>query len=71
MAEEKGQPLRFTLTHCPGPQHTHEDFIQWIVEDYLPLAMPIFKKHGGVLGYTLVSDLQMLDKNSVNIGLLH
>jgi mannitol-1-phosphate/altronate dehydrogenase len=56
MAEGKDQPLKFTITHYRNPQHTHEAFIKWIVEDHFPLAMPVFKKHG-VLGYTLVSVL--------------
>lgn len=54
MAEEIGKPLKFTITHYRRAQHSHEDFIKWIVEGHLPLAIPIFKKHG-VLGYTLVS----------------
>ncbi|KAH9908565.1 hypothetical protein F4778DRAFT_352097 [Xylariomycetidae sp. FL2044] len=44
--------VKFTVTHYRQSQHTHEAFIKWIVEDHLPAAIPIFKKHG-VLGYTL------------------
>lgn len=48
------QPLKYTVTHYRKPEHTHEDFIKWIVEVHLPLAIPIFKKHG-VLEYSLVN----------------
>ncbi|RYP56993.1 hypothetical protein DL770_010785 [Monosporascus sp. CRB-9-2] len=47
-----GQPLKYTVTHCRKRQHTHEAFIKLIVEEHLPVAMPIFKKHG-VLEYSL------------------
>ncbi|RYP30211.1 hypothetical protein DL767_006358 [Monosporascus sp. MG133] len=50
--QRSGQPLKYTVTHYRKPQHTHEAFIKWIVEEHLPVAMPIFKKHG-VLGYSL------------------
>jgi hypothetical protein len=46
-------PLKFTITHHRKQQHTHEAFIKWIVEEYLPLAILIFKKHG-LLTYSLV-----------------
>ncbi|KAI1419259.1 hypothetical protein F5Y12DRAFT_278364 [Xylaria sp. FL1777] len=46
------QPLKYTVTHYRKPEHTHEDFIKWIVEVHIPLAMPIFKKHG-VVEYSL------------------
>jgi hypothetical protein len=52
-AQHGGQPLKYTLTHYRRPQHTHESFIKWIVEEHLPIAMPILKKHG-ILGYSLV-----------------
>jgi hypothetical protein len=52
MAE--GQPLKYTVTHYRKQHHNPEAFIKWIVEEHLPTAMPIFKKHG-VLGYSLVS----------------
>ncbi|KAK9769996.1 putative EthD domain-containing protein [Seiridium cardinale] len=54
MAEAPKQqgPLKYTVTHYRQPQHTHEAFIKWITEEHLPLAIPIFKKHG-VLGYSL------------------
>ncbi|KAI4865825.1 hypothetical protein F4820DRAFT_469324 [Hypoxylon rubiginosum] len=32
--------------------HTHEEFIKWLVEGHLPLAIPIFKKHG-IISYSL------------------
>jgi len=51
MADTK-RPLRFTLTHYRKPEHTHEAFMNWIVEGHLTLAMPIFKKHG-ILEYKL------------------
>ncbi|KAI1373834.1 hypothetical protein F4677DRAFT_190340 [Hypoxylon crocopeplum] len=43
---------KFTVTHYRRPEHTHEEFMKWIVEGHLPLAMPIFKRHG-VLEYSL------------------
>ncbi|KAI1399283.1 hypothetical protein F4819DRAFT_488693 [Hypoxylon fuscum] len=48
----QAQPLKYTVTHYRKQQHTHDAFIKYIVEDHLPLAMPIFKKHG-VVSYTL------------------
>ncbi|KFA73928.1 hypothetical protein S40288_00918 [Stachybotrys chartarum IBT 40288] len=45
-------PLKYTVTHYRKPEHTHEEFIKWIVEVHLPLAIPIFKKHG-VLEYSI------------------
>ncbi|GAB1312363.1 EthD domain-containing protein [Madurella fahalii] len=51
-AENGGQPLKYTVTHYRQKEHTHEAFIKWIVEEHLPIAMPIFKKHG-VLEYSL------------------
>ncbi|RWA13467.1 hypothetical protein EKO27_g1634 [Xylaria grammica] len=47
-----GQALKYTVTHYRKPEHSHEDFIKWIVEVHLPLAIPIFKKHG-VIEYSL------------------
>ncbi|KAI0420901.1 hypothetical protein F5X98DRAFT_311591 [Xylaria grammica] len=47
-----GQALKYTVTHYRKPEHTHEDFVKWIVEVHLPLAIPIFKKHG-VIEYSL------------------
>ncbi|KAF7531960.1 hypothetical protein G7054_g8412 [Neopestalotiopsis clavispora] len=37
---------KFTVTHYRRPEHTHEAFMKWIIEEHLPIAMPIFKKHG-------------------------
>lgn len=51
--ENGNQPLKFTLTHYRLPEHTHEAFIEWIVAEHLPLALPIFKKHG-ILEYKIV-----------------
>ncbi|OAF62057.1 hypothetical protein VC83_01370 [Pseudogymnoascus destructans] len=53
MTEGQGQPLKFTITHYRKPQHTHEEFIKWIVEGHLPLAISVFNKHR-ILGYTLL-----------------
>ncbi|KAI0537758.1 hypothetical protein GGR58DRAFT_513618 [Xylaria digitata] len=50
--QSRGPPLKYTVTHYRKPYHTHEAFIKWIVEEHLPRAMPVFKKHG-VLGYSL------------------
>lgn len=52
--EQSGQPLKYTLTHYRKPERTHEAFIKWIVEEHLPLAIPVFKKHG-IIEYSLVS----------------
>ena len=52
--QQGGQPLKYTVTHYRKQEHTHEAFIEWIVEKHLPLAMPVFKKHG-IVGYSLVS----------------
>lgn len=50
----ENRPVKFTITHYRQQQHSHEAFIKWIVEEHLPLAMPIFEKYG-VLEYSLVS----------------
>ncbi|KAI9649990.1 hypothetical protein NHQ30_000003 [Ciborinia camelliae] len=50
--QNKGQPLKYTITHYRKQQHTHEAFVNWIVKEHLPVAIPIFKKHG-VLKYSL------------------
>ncbi|KAI1498411.1 hypothetical protein F5X99DRAFT_420644 [Biscogniauxia marginata] len=39
-AQNGAQPLKYTA------------FIKWMVEEHLPIAMPIFKRHG-MLGYSL------------------
>lgn len=46
-------PVKLTITHHRLPQHTHEAFIDWIVKEHLPLAIPVFKKYG-VIDYSLV-----------------
>ncbi|KAI0118031.1 EthD domain-containing protein [Hypoxylon sp. NC0597] len=46
------KPLKYTITHYRKPGHTHEAFIKYIVEDHLPLALPVFKKHG-IITYSL------------------
>ena len=53
-AQNKSQPLKYTVTHHRKPEHTHEEFIKWIVEEHIPLAVPLFKKYG-VTRYSLVS----------------
>lgn len=58
MADTSNQPLKYTVTHYRQPQHSHEEFINWIVEVHLPLALPVLKKHG-VLEYSLVSSNPM------------
>ncbi|CAL5870493.1 uncharacterized protein PFLUO_LOCUS4730 [Penicillium psychrofluorescens] len=49
---EGDQPVKFTITHYRKQEHTHEAFIKWMVEEHLPLAIPVFKKHG-VIEYSL------------------
>ncbi|ATZ53974.1 hypothetical protein BCIN_10g00030 [Botrytis cinerea B05.10] len=51
-AQNKSQPLKYTVTHHRKPEHTHEEFIKWIVEEHIPLAVPLFKKYG-VTRYSL------------------
>ncbi|PQE16661.1 dimeric alpha-beta barrel protein [Rutstroemia sp. NJR-2017a BBW] len=51
-AQSKGRPLKYTITHHRRPEHTHEEFIKWIVEEHIPLAVPLFKKYG-VTRYSL------------------
>jgi hypothetical protein len=58
--QRREEPLKYTLTHYRKPQRTHEAFIKWIVEEHLPIAMPVFKKHG-ILGYSLVSATETLN----------
>ncbi|CAI7592057.1 unnamed protein product [Penicillium glandicola] len=48
----ESQPVKFTITHHRQPQHSHEAFMKWIVEEHVPLAMPVFIKYG-VLEYSL------------------
>ncbi|KAI0873969.1 hypothetical protein GGS24DRAFT_501320 [Hypoxylon argillaceum] len=38
--------VKFTVTHHRRPEHTHEAFMKWIVEEHIPLAIPVFKRHG-------------------------
>ncbi|KAI1662332.1 hypothetical protein F4813DRAFT_396971 [Daldinia decipiens] len=44
--ENQGKPLKYTVSHYRKPEHTHEAFIKWMVEEHLPIAIPIFKRHG-------------------------
>ena len=53
-SQQAGQPLKYTITHYRKQERTHEAFIKWLVEEHIPLALPILKKHG-TLGYSLVS----------------
>lgn len=46
--------VKLTLTHYRRPERTHEAFMKWIIEEHLPLAIPVFKRCG-VLNYSLVS----------------
>ncbi|KAM7218636.1 hypothetical protein V8F06_005955 [Rhypophila decipiens] len=52
MTDSSSQPLKYTVTHYRQPEHTHEEFINWIIKVHLPLALPVLKKHG-VLEYSL------------------
>lgn len=62
MAElREGQRLKYTVTHYRQPHLTHEEFMKWIVDEHLPLALPVFKKHG-VLSYTLVRTFLQLHR---------
>ncbi|KAJ5281453.1 Dimeric alpha-beta barrel [Penicillium angulare] len=49
---QESQPVKLTITHYRKPEHTHEAFIKWITDEHVPLAIPIFQKHG-VIEYTL------------------
>ncbi|KAE9382063.1 hypothetical protein N431DRAFT_539545 [Stipitochalara longipes BDJ] len=51
-AQQASQPVKYTITHYRQPKHTHEAFIKWIIEEHLPLAIPLFKKHA-VISYSL------------------
>ncbi|KAI0166716.1 hypothetical protein GGR52DRAFT_71776 [Hypoxylon sp. FL1284] len=51
MADSSTQ-WKLTVTHYRRPEHTHEDFMKWMVEGHLPLAIPVFKRHG-VIQYSL------------------
>lgn len=53
MATQESKPVKLTVTHYRKPEHSHEAFIKWITEEHVPLAMPIFQKHG-VIEYSLV-----------------
>ncbi|KAJ8121485.1 hypothetical protein ONZ43_g2076 [Nemania bipapillata] len=44
--------VKFTVTHYRRPEHTHESFMKWLVEEHIPLAIPVFKRHG-VIDYSL------------------
>ncbi|KAJ5177398.1 Dimeric alpha-beta barrel [Penicillium coprophilum] len=48
----ESRPIKFTITHHRQQQHSHEAFMNWMIEKHLPLAMPVFKKYG-VLEYSL------------------
>ncbi|KAK2599134.1 hypothetical protein QQS21_005395 [Conoideocrella luteorostrata] len=61
MSEHPGSlPVKFTITHYRQPKRTHEEFKKWITEEHLPLALPVFQKHG-ILGYTLFFTPQALN----------
>ncbi|KAI0477923.1 hypothetical protein GGR56DRAFT_639375 [Xylariaceae sp. FL0804] len=51
-SEAHDGPMKLTVTHYRQPNRTHEDFIKWIVEGHLPIAVPIFKRHG-IVSYSL------------------
>ncbi|KAJ5355697.1 Dimeric alpha-beta barrel [Penicillium concentricum] len=51
-AVPESRPIKFTITHHRQQQHSHEAFMKWMVEEHLPLAMPVFVKYG-VLEYSL------------------
>ncbi|KAI1132067.1 hypothetical protein F5Y10DRAFT_261546 [Nemania abortiva] len=44
--------VKLTLTHYRKSERTHEEFMKWIIEEHLPLAIPAFKRCG-VLSYSL------------------
>lgn len=50
----KGQPVKFTITHYRQQQHSHEAFVNWIIHEHLPLALPVFEKYE-IIEYSLVS----------------
>lgn len=54
MTTQENKPVKLTITHYRKPEHSHEAFIKWITEEHVPLAMPVFQKHG-VIEYSLVS----------------
>ena len=47
------QTVKLTITHHRKQEHTHEAFINWIIEDHLQVAIPVFKKYG-LISYHLV-----------------
>ena len=51
--------VKLTVTHYRKPEHTHEAFMKWLVEEHVPLAVPVFKRCG-VLNYSLVSQSPMI-----------
>ena len=51
---EQGRLMKYTVGHYRKEGVTHEDFINWLTKEHLPLAIPIFKRHG-IKKYTLVS----------------
>ncbi|TVY75829.1 putative oxygenase [Lachnellula suecica] len=64
--QQASGPIKFTLTHYRKPEHTHEEFIKWIVEKHLPLAVPVFKRHG-IISYSLCShDIQFVTPPPLN-----
>ncbi|VUC28763.1 unnamed protein product [Clonostachys rosea] len=38
--------LKYTVTHHRKEGRTHEEFLNWIIRDHIPLALPVLKKHG-------------------------
>ncbi|KAJ5805381.1 Dimeric alpha-beta barrel [Penicillium pulvis] len=45
----ESQPVKFTITHYRQLQHSHEAFINWIIQEHLPLALPVFEKYGMIV----------------------
>jgi hypothetical protein len=49
------QPLKHTVTRYRQPHLTHEQFMNWLIEVHLPLALPVLKNYG-ILQRALVSN---------------
>ncbi|KAI0023597.1 hypothetical protein F4780DRAFT_776623 [Xylariomycetidae sp. FL0641] len=59
--------VKLTITHYRRSERKHDDFMRWIVEEHIPLAIPAFKRCG-VLNYSLVTAMNANLKAKIKMG---
>lgn len=56
---EQRRLMKYTVGHYRQKGVSHEEFINWLTKEHLPVAVPIFKRNG-IVKYTLVSDWNII-----------